>query len=176
MPGLRGGVSAEFAARWDPWSWFVPAVLCTLLHQRAGGLASHSHAAPGSFGLTASSSCSPIHGPTSPGAVTAAQSRRPGRLRSWGRRRPGGRWELHPQKPVVFQGPPSRPRRRTGLQHLRGRLQEQREPHRGQSSAAPLDARPGRHDAAAVPGGEAQPIAESELLLTPVLLVAKPLV
>ena len=25
-PGLRTGVSAEFAARWDPWSWFVPAV------------------------------------------------------------------------------------------------------------------------------------------------------
>ena len=25
-PGLRTGVSAEFAARWDPWSWFVRAV------------------------------------------------------------------------------------------------------------------------------------------------------
>ena len=29
-PGLRTGVSAEFAARWDPWSWFVRAVLSGL--------------------------------------------------------------------------------------------------------------------------------------------------
>lgn len=72
------------------------------------------------------------------------------------------------------QGPPSRPRRQTGLQHPRGRLQEQREPHLPQSSAAPLHARPGRYDAAAVPEGEAQPAAESEPLLAPVLLVSAP--
>ena len=58
--------------------------------------------------------------------------------------------------------------------HPRRRLQEQREPHRGQSSAAPLHARPGRHDAAAAPGGEAQPIAEGEPLLAPVPLVSVP--
>ncbi|XP_045018385.1 ATP-binding cassette sub-family C member 4 isoform X6 [Bubalus bubalis] len=39
-------------------------------------------------------------------------------------------------------GPPSRSRRRTGLQHPRGRLQKQREPHHGQSSAAPLHTAP----------------------------------
>ena len=26
VPGLRTGVSVEFAARWDPWSWFILAV------------------------------------------------------------------------------------------------------------------------------------------------------
>ena len=69
---------------------------------------------------------------------------------------------------------PADPGRQTDLQHPRGRLQEQREPHRGQSSAAPLRSRPGRHDAAAVPDGEAQPAAESEPLLAPVLLVSAP--
>ena len=71
-------------------------------------------------------------------------------------------------------GPPSRPRRQTDLQHPRGHLQEQREPHRGQSSAAPLHARSSRHDAAAEPEDEVQPAAESEPLLAPVLLVSAP--
>ena len=174
MPGLRTGVPAEFAARWDPWSWFVPAVRATSLHQRAGGLASHLHPASGSFGLTASSSCSPTHGPTSPGAVTTAQSRwRPGRLRSPGRRRRRA-VGAPPPEACGSRGSPSRPRRRAGLQRPRRRLQEQREPHRGQSSAAPLHARPGQHDAAAAPGGEAQPIAEGEPLLAPVPLVSVP--
>ena len=90
----------------------------TLLHQRACGLASHLLEAPGSFGLTASSSCSPTHGPTSPRALAVAQNRRPGgdpggcavgRLRSPGRRRPGGRWVLHSRKPVVLRARPADP-------------------------------------------------------------------
>ena len=35
--------------------------------------------------------------------------RRPWRLRSPGRRRPGGRWVLHPQKPVVLRARPADP-------------------------------------------------------------------
>ena len=61
-PGLRIGVSAEFAARWDPWSWFVCAVRSAYPPpSKSRGLASHLLAASGSFGLTASSSCSPTH-------------------------------------------------------------------------------------------------------------------
>ena len=97
---------------------FVLSVPPTLLHQRACGLASHLLEAPGSFGLTASSSCSPTHGPTSPRALAVAQNRRPGgdpggcavgRLRSPGRQRPGGRWVLHSRKPVVLRARPADP-------------------------------------------------------------------
>ena len=178
VPGLKTEISAEFAARWDHPSWFVSSgQSSTLLHQRAGGLASHLHAAPGSFGLTASSSCSPTQGSTSARAVTAAQSQWPeatGRLRSRGRRRPGGLWVLHPRKPVVLRVRPADPE--GGLVSGIPAVAPQRS---GRLNAARLAQRcstpaPGQHDAPTVPEGEAQPAAESKPLLARVLLVSAP--
>lgn len=68
--------------------------------------------------------------------------------------------------------PQSRSARRPELQHPCRRLQEQRERHRGLSSAIPTLCRPGWQDAAGVPGVEAQPAAGRESLLTRVLLVS----
>ena len=117
----------------------------TLLHQRAGGLASHLLEAPGSFGLTASSSCSPTHGPTSPEPWQQRRTGDPEATREVAQSREAETWRAmgapFPET-CGSPGPPSRSRRRTGLQHPRGRLQKQREPHRGQSSAAPLHTAP----------------------------------